>query len=87
MFCDQRAKGYILLRLTPEQAVADYVAMATIYARGRRREAPCALLRRGRRRHSGEGVTQAGGDVRDNSPGRTGVGMNFLLFRKEQHVT
>ncbi len=31
-FCDQRAKGYILLRLTPEQAVADYVAMATIYA-------------------------------------------------------
>ena len=31
VFCDQRAKGYIRLTLTPEQAVADYVAMSTIY--------------------------------------------------------
>ncbi len=61
------------------KAVADYVAMATIYAPddGEKRLARC--LRRGRRRHSGEGVTQAGGDVRDNSPGRTGVGMNFPI--------
>jgi len=29
--CDQRAKGYILLTLTPERAQADYVAMSTIY--------------------------------------------------------
>ncbi|BAK67765.1 putative phosphodiesterase/alkaline phosphatase [Sphingobium sp. SYK-6] len=32
-FCDQRAKGYTLLRLTREAAVADYVAMSTIFAR------------------------------------------------------
>lgn len=31
-FCDQRAKGYVLLRLTPERATADYVAMTNIYA-------------------------------------------------------
>jgi len=30
-FCDQRAKGYILLTLTHEKAVADYVAMSTIH--------------------------------------------------------
>lgn len=29
-FCDQRAKGYIRLRLTPARAEADYVAMSTI---------------------------------------------------------
>ena len=31
-FCDQRAKGYILLTLTHERAVADYVAMSTVYS-------------------------------------------------------
>jgi alkaline phosphatase D len=31
-FCDQRAKGYILLTLTPDTAMGDYVAMSTIYA-------------------------------------------------------
>ena len=31
-FCDQRAKGYILLTLTPEKAVGDYIAVSTIYA-------------------------------------------------------
>lgn len=31
-FCDQRAKGYILLTLTPQQATGDYIAMSTIYA-------------------------------------------------------
>lgn len=31
-FCDQRAKGYILLTLTPDKAAADYVAMSTIHA-------------------------------------------------------
>ena len=30
LFCDQRAKGYILLTLTPERATGDYVAMSTI---------------------------------------------------------
>ncbi|WP_336970739.1 alkaline phosphatase D family protein [Sphingobium aromaticiconvertens] len=33
LFCDQRAKGYILLTLTPKQAVGEYVAMSTIYDR------------------------------------------------------
>ena len=33
LFCDQRAKGYILLTLTPTQAVADYRAMSTIMAK------------------------------------------------------
>ncbi len=32
LFCDQRAKGYILLTLTPDTATGDYVAMSTIYA-------------------------------------------------------
>ena len=31
-FCDQRAKGYILLTLTPDRAIADYVAVSTILA-------------------------------------------------------
>ena len=31
-FCDQRAKGYILLTLTREKATGDYIAMSTIYA-------------------------------------------------------
>ncbi len=31
-FCDQKAKGYILLTLTPKQAVADFMAMSTIYS-------------------------------------------------------
>lgn len=30
LFCDQRAKGFILLTLTPERAAADYVAVSTI---------------------------------------------------------
>jgi alkaline phosphatase D len=30
-FCDQRAKGYILLTLTREKATGDYIAMSTIY--------------------------------------------------------
>jgi alkaline phosphatase D len=33
MFCDQRAKGFILLELTPERAVADYRAVSTIFAK------------------------------------------------------
>ncbi|WP_231638970.1 alkaline phosphatase D family protein [Sphingomonas profundi] len=33
VFCDQRAKGYILLTLTPERARADYVAVSTILAK------------------------------------------------------
>lgn len=32
VLCDQRAKGYILLTLTREKAVADYIAMSTIYS-------------------------------------------------------
>ena len=32
VLCDQRAKGYILLTLTPQTAQADYVALSTIYA-------------------------------------------------------
>jgi len=32
VLCDQRAKGYVLLSLTPQQARADYIAMSTIYA-------------------------------------------------------
>ncbi|MPT47952.1 MAG: alkaline phosphatase [Sphingobium sp.] len=32
VLCDQRAKGYIVLTLTPHQAVADYIAMSTIYS-------------------------------------------------------
>jgi alkaline phosphatase D len=31
LFCDQGAKGYILLTLTPDRAVGDYIAMSTIY--------------------------------------------------------
>lgn len=31
-FCDQHHKGYILLTLTPERAMADYVGMSTVYA-------------------------------------------------------
>lgn len=31
-FCDQRAKGYILLTLSPTKAVADFMAMSTIYS-------------------------------------------------------
>lgn len=30
VFCDQRAKGYVLLTLTPAQAVADYLAVSTV---------------------------------------------------------
>lgn len=33
LFCDQRAKGYILLTLTPQKAHAAYIAMSTIYTR------------------------------------------------------
>ena len=33
LFCDQSAKGFILLTLTPERAVADYVAVSTIMAK------------------------------------------------------
>ncbi|PEQ14563.1 alkaline phosphatase [Novosphingobium sp. PC22D] len=33
LFCDQKSKGYILLELTKERAVADYVAMSTIEQR------------------------------------------------------
>jgi len=32
-FCDQRAKGYILLTLTPKAAQADYIAVSTILAK------------------------------------------------------
>jgi alkaline phosphatase D len=32
-FCDQRAKGYILLTLTPRSARSDFVAMSTIFDR------------------------------------------------------
>ncbi|MDE8652998.1 alkaline phosphatase D family protein [Novosphingobium album (ex Liu et al. 2023)] len=32
-FCDQRAKGYILLTLTPDRAEADYVGMSTVFTR------------------------------------------------------
>ena len=30
VFCDQRAKGYVLLTLTRGQAVADYMAVSTV---------------------------------------------------------
>lgn len=33
LFCDQRAKGYILLTLTPEQARAEYRAVSTVMQR------------------------------------------------------
>lgn len=33
LFCDQRAKGFILLELTPERATADYRAVSTIFAK------------------------------------------------------
>jgi len=33
LFCDQKAKGYILLSLTREQAVAEYRAVSTIIAK------------------------------------------------------
>ena len=33
MFCDQDAKGYILLTLTPERATAEHVAVSTVFAR------------------------------------------------------
>lgn len=32
-FCDQRAKGYVLLTLTPQAAQADYIAVSTILDR------------------------------------------------------
>ena len=33
LFCDQHAKGYILLTLTPERARAEYRAVSTVFAR------------------------------------------------------
>ena len=33
LFCDQRAKGYVLLSLTPDRATADYRAVSTIAAK------------------------------------------------------
>jgi alkaline phosphatase D len=33
LFCDQRAKGYILLTLTPTKAHAAFIAMSTIFSR------------------------------------------------------
>ena len=33
LFCDQKAKGYVLLTLTPDRARAEYRAVSTIFAR------------------------------------------------------
>lgn len=33
MFCDQDAKGYILLTLTPDAATAEHIAVSTVYSR------------------------------------------------------
>ena len=33
VFCDQRAKGFVLLTLTPDAARADMMAVSTVMAR------------------------------------------------------